>query len=129
MRTAPSYGDEYIHHAEHAGTFTVVGISEDGNWYKLYYGLYITTGKQYVEFTASSGSGTASSSTASDVPFKVKAKKSVPIRRGAGAGFAQFAVTGVGTFTIVEEKNGFGLLKTYQKQKNGWICLSDVTRV
>ena len=32
------------------GIYTVVGISADGQWYKLKSGLYITTGKEYVQF-------------------------------------------------------------------------------
>lgn len=32
-------------------------------------------------------------------------------------------------YTIVEEKNGWGLLKSYQKSKNGWISLKYTERV
>ena len=31
--------------------------------------------------------------------------------------------TGIGTFTIVEVSGGWGLLKSYQKKRNGWIYL------
>ena len=37
-------------------------------------------------------------------------------------------VTGVGTFTIVKVKNGFGLLKSYAEKENGWIDLKDPTK-
>lgn len=44
--------DKYVDHVEHAGTFTVVGISADEKWYKLKSGLFITTIPEYVSFKA-----------------------------------------------------------------------------
>jgi len=37
--------------------------------------------------------------------------------------------TGVGIFTIVDEDNGWGLLKSYTSKRNGWIKLSFTKRV
>lgn len=42
--------------------------------------------------------------------------------------------TGVGSFTIVDEADGvgaskWGLLKAYEKERNGWISLDYVTRM
>lgn len=42
--------------------------------------------------------------------------------------------TGVGCFTIVAEADGvgaskWGLLKAYEKERNGWISLDFVTRI
>lgn len=34
-----------------------------------------------------------------------------------------------GAYTIVEEDNGWGLLKSYQKNRNGWICLKYTEKV
>lgn len=52
VRKAPCFLDKYVDHIEHAGTFTVVGISADEKWYKLKSGLFITTIPQYVSFKA-----------------------------------------------------------------------------
>jgi hypothetical protein len=53
------------------------------------------------------------------------------IRRGAGTNYQKRNFTGKGVFTIVEEVDGqinssgkWGLLKSYQKYRNGLICLS-----
>lgn len=50
------------------------------------------------------------------------------IRSGAGTNHASKGFTGIGTFGIVEEKKDsqgriWGLLKSYQKNKDGWIAL------
>ena len=37
--------------------------------------------------------------------------------------------TGVGIFTVVEEKDGWGLLKAYQEKRDGWISLAFTTRI
>ena len=42
VRKSPSMGNN-IEQVVHDGTYTVVGISSDGNWYKLKSGLFITT--------------------------------------------------------------------------------------
>lgn len=34
-----------------------------------------------------------------------------------------------GVYTIVEERNGWGLLKSYSKHRNGWICLEYTEKV
>ena len=58
------------------------------------------------------------------------------IRKGPGTSFEQTGkVTGVGSFTIVEiaagngSANGWGLLKSYQKNRDGWISLDYVEQV
>lgn len=48
------------------------------------------------------------------------------IRSGPGVGFARTGkFTGVGTFTIVEEQDGWGKLKSGA----GWICLKYTSRI
>ena len=49
VRTAPCMGDN-IDQIVYGGTYTVTGISQDRQWYRLKSGVYITTGKQYVLF-------------------------------------------------------------------------------
>ena len=64
-------------------------------------------------------------------PYMVRV--SIPdlnIRRGPGTDFPKTGkFTGVGIFTIVEEKDGWGLLKAYQEKRDGWISLSFTTRI
>ena len=57
------------------------------------------------------------------------------IRKGPGTDHAKTGkYTGVGTFTIVEETDGkgaskWGLLKSYQEKRNGWVSLDYAERV
>lgn len=57
------------------------------------------------------------------------------IRKGPGTNYGkQGKYTGKGIFTIVEESAGqgaskWGLLKSYQKNRDGWISLDYATRV
>ena len=65
------------------------------------------------------------------VPYMVRV--SIPdlnIRRGPGTDFTKTGkFTGVGIFTIVEEKDGWGLLKAYAEKRDGWISLAFATRI
>ncbi len=74
------------------------------------------------------------------VPYMVKvAIDDLNIRTNPGIAHSIVAQTGKGVFTIVEEKLGtvdakgnvakWGLLKSYQAGRNGWICLDYVTKV
>ncbi|NBJ95019.1 N-acetylmuramoyl-L-alanine amidase [Parablautia muri] len=64
-------------------------------------------------------------------PYMVRV--SIPdlnIRKGPGTAFPKTGkFTGVGIFTVVEEKDGWGLLKAYQEKRDGWISLSFTTRI
>ena len=52
------------------------------------------------------------------------------IRRGPGTDHAKTGrFTGIGVFTIVEEADGWGLLKAYQEKRDGWISLAFTTRI
>lgn len=57
------------------------------------------------------------------------------IRKGLGTDYGKTGkYTGIGTFTIVEEADGagasrWGLLKSYQEKRNGWIFLDYAKRV
>ena len=126
VRTAPCMGDN-VDQVVFDGIYTVVGISADGQWYKLKSGLYITTGKEYVQFTEKLPEMSS---------YMVKVNiPDLNIRKGLGTDHARTEqFTGVGVFTIVEEANGkgaskWGLLKSYQKERNGWIALDYAVRV
>ena len=64
-------------------------------------------------------------------PYMVRV--SIPdlnIRRGPGTSYPKTGkFTGVGVFTVVEEKDGWGLLKAYQEKRDGWISLAFTTRM
>ena len=64
-------------------------------------------------------------------PYMVRV--SIPdlnIRRGPGKSYPKTGkFTGVGVFTVVEEKDGWGLLKAYQEKRDGWISLAFTTRM
>lgn len=72
----------------------------------------------------------------SDVPYKVYVSiDDLNIRKGPGTNYGKSGVTGIGVFTIVEVQNGtgsnsgWGLLKAYQKNRNGWISLDYCKKV
>lgn len=80
-------------------------------------------------------------SSAPVIPYMVRVKiDDLNIRTGPGVNYgATGQFTGRGSFTIVEEKQGlisssgklgwWGLLKSYQPGRNGWICLSLTEKV
>lgn len=126
VRKAPCMGNN-VDHVVFDGIYTVVGISEDGQWYKLKSRLFITSDKQYVQFMESLPQASS---------FMVKVNiPDLNIRKGPGTDYARIGeFTGAGVFTIVEEAEGqgaskWGLLKAYQKNRNGWISLDYVTRI
>ena len=126
VRTSPCMGDN-VDQVVYNGVYTVTGISADGQWYRLKSGLYITTGKEYVLFL---------DRLPEQSSYLVKVGiPDLNIRRGPGTDQAKTGLfTGIGTFTIVEEADGrgagkWGLLKSYQRERNGWISLDFATRL
>ncbi len=62
--------------------------------------------------------------TSAKVPYKIKVTKTnVPIRTGAAKSYSRVMICPVGVYEIVEEKNGFGRLKSGA----GWIYLKKTT--
>ena len=60
------------------------------------------------------------------VPHKIRVTKTnVPIRTGPAKSYSRVMVCPVGVYEIVEEKNGFGRLKSGA----GWVYLKKVTRI
>jgi hypothetical protein len=63
-------------------------------------------------------------------PFRVRVSISdLNIRTQPDAKSVSWGPIARGVYTIVEEKDGWGLLKSYEKQRNGWIRLSYTTRL
>ena len=78
-----------------------------------------------------SASGTSSSSTSSTTAYKVKiTATALNVRKAPNTSSA--IVTSVKknqVYTIVDTQNNWGLLKSYQKNRNGWICLDYTQKV
>ncbi len=126
VRIAPCMGDN-VDQVVYEGIYTVTGISLDKRWYRLKSGLFITADAEYVMFMEKLP-GKSSYLVRVDIP-------DLNIRKGPGTDFARTGLfTGAGTFTIVEEADGkgagkWGLLKSYKRERNGWISLDFVTRL
>ena len=126
VRTAPCMGDN-VDQVVYEGIYTVTGISADRRWYRLKSGLFITADAEYVMFMERLP-GKSSYLVRVDIP-------DLNIRKGPGTDFTRTGLfTGAGTFTIVEEADGkgagkWGLLKSYKRERNGWISLDFVTRL
>lgn len=57
--------------------------------------------------------------------YKVRVNiNNLNIRTGPGTRYKATGTTGVGVFTIVETNGTWGLLKSYAKNRNGWISLN-----
>lgn len=127
VRTSPQMGNN-VNQVIHDGVYTVTGISADGKWYRLKSGLFLTTDKAYVSFSEKMETGFK--------PYLVKVEiLDLNIRKGPGTDKAKTGrYTGKGVFTIVEESAGkgasrWGLLKSYSKNRDGWISLDYVRKV
>ena len=87
--------------------------------------------------TGADGNTEQGKTEAVKVPFKVKVDiADLRIRAGAGTDFAKTGkYTGIGVFTIVEVKAGegsaagWGLLKSYAENRDGWVSLDYCTRL
>lgn len=82
---------------------------------------YIIRVGQVLKLPTSTNASNASSS--SSTPYLVKVTvDELNIRKGAGTNYAVVGcIKDKGTYTIIEEQNGWGLLKS----KSGWISVSD----
>ena len=126
VRNSPCMGDN-VDQVVFDGVYTVVGMSEDEAWYKLKSGLYITMDRQYVQFMEKQPPAFS---------YLVRVDiADLNIRKGPGTDCARTGkFTGAGVFTIVEEADGagasrWGLLKSYQMKRDGWISLDYTTRI
>ena len=67
-------------------------------------------------------------------PFKQYAVRvtasTLNVRKGASTDHAIVqTIEKGGAYTIVAEENGWGLLKAYEKNRNGWVCLAYTERI
>lgn len=132
IRKAPCMGDNVVD-VVHGGTYTVVGISADGDWYKLESGLYITANTKYVQFTKE-----AKPEVFKPYMVKIDVDKiydhCLNVRENPdGDSKIMDTVTETMSVTIVDEAideygNVWGLLLAYQEKRNGWIRLDYTQR-
>ncbi|MBO6158866.1 MAG: SH3 domain-containing protein, partial [Firmicutes bacterium] len=50
-------------------------------------------------------------------------------RKGPSTSYASYGYIEPGVYTIVDEENGWGLLKAYAAQRNGWISLAYAKKI
>jgi hypothetical protein len=50
-------------------------------------------------------------------------------RKGPGTSYASYGYIEPGVYTIVDEQDGWGLLKAYEDKRNGWIKLSYTQKI
>ena len=63
-------------------------------------------------------------------PYKVRISvRNLLIRKGPGVNYTSLGFIAPGAYTIVDESNGFGLLKSYDKNRDGWISLEFCTKI
>lgn len=91
---------------------------------------------KFLTVVTSSGGSTIPSTPAVFVPYLVKVTTDVlNIRKGAGTNYGtNGAIKNKGVYTIVEEATGkgatkWGLLKSYKKDRNGWISLDYTKKI
>lgn len=85
---------------------------------------------------AKSSAGVSSSATTTFTPYKVKVTaSSLNIRKGAGTNYGiRGSIKDKGVYTIVDESSGtgatkWGLLKSYEKNRDGYISLDYVKKI
>jgi len=105
--------------ASQKGAFTVLSNAKDCADSNPGYSVFDESGKKVY-----TGKNTE---TADEdfTPYRVRVSiDNLNIRRGPGVGFARRGYTGRGIFTIVDEAEGWGLLKSYESNHDGWISLA-----
>lgn len=61
---------------------------------------------------------------------RIAAQSGLNVRKGPGTSYGIVTALGCGgAYTVVDEQDGWGLLKAYQTARNGWICLKYTERV
>lgn len=95
------------------------------------YHLVSQDGKGVYGWVDADSIGAASKASAYVVRVDIK---DLRIRKGPGTNYGSAGYTGAGSFTIVEEANGpgatkWGLLKSYQNKRDGWISLDFAKKI
>lgn len=119
------------------GTFTIT--KKSNGWGKLKSGagwIYLLN-TAYCVVVTDTAAETTETAAAASTEYQVKVSISnLCIRKGPGTNYSKTGkYTGKGTFTIVKTQSGtgstagWGLLKAYEKNEDGWISLDYATKV
>lgn len=125
MRIEPSMMDNIVTTTKKGYVYLIDEITPDKQWAKLKNGLYITTNPKYVQ---------TFKGEMVNYPVKITIDD-LNIRKGNGTEYDIVNVIAPGVYTIVEEmrglrsQNGWGLLKSYQQYRDGWISLDYCTKI
>lgn len=81
-------------------------------------------------YKAANGGGEKKEEKSSEFPYLVRISISdLNYRKGPGTSYASYGYIEPGVYTIVDEQDGWGLLKAYADKRNGWIRLSYTERI
>lgn len=129
VRETPSMNGKINQVVKYGGVFTVIGISSDGNWYKLKSGLYITTNANYVKFTPSSTSSISTTTTTTtktntkiakpDIVYRVYTNKWLPeVKNNTDyAGLENLPIKGV----MIKLSNGDKIKYRVHLKNGNWL--------
>ena len=127
LRSTPEFkGGNIVGVIYKGGEYTVVGKSENGKFWKLKSGVYVSADPLFTRVYEGKL-----------VNYTVRVRiTDLNIRKGHGTDYVNYSEPiPRGTYTIVEEcsglgsTKGWGLLKSYKNERNGWISLDFVERV
>ena len=117
-RVRKSWSDK----ASQIGAFTVLQNAKNCVDANPGYAAFDDNGNQVYPAVASGGT--------TGFPYLVQiAIPDLNYRKGPSKSYDSYGYIEPGVYTIVEEQDGWGLLKAYSSERNGWICLAYTTRV
>jgi SH3-like domain-containing protein len=81
-------------------------------------------------YKAATGGEQKSQEKTTNFPYLVRVSISdLNYRKGPSTSYASYGYIEPGVYTIVDEQDGWGLLKSYEDKRNGWIRLSYTQKV
>ena len=119
IRQSASFDSKVVGTVKKGEVYTIVEVKNGLGKLKSGAG-YISMGTAYVEKV-----GTATA-TPTSKEYQVQITTALlNVRKGAGTNYGLVTTVKKGeVYTIVEEKNGWGLLKSYKASRDGWISLA-----
>ncbi|MBO4932935.1 MAG: hypothetical protein J6I42_12210, partial [Clostridia bacterium] len=120
-RVRKSWADE----ASQIGAYTVFQNAKNAVDANPGYAAFADDGTQvYPAVDQTSSDQTSSDQSKPFAPYLVRiTNKTLNYRKGPSVEYDTYGYIKPGIYTIVEEQNGWGLLKGYAKYRNGWVCL------
>lgn len=116
------------------GKFTITEVSNGWGKLKSGAGYIYLENASYVKIsttTAGSTQPAAASKPASKFPYVVQVTTgALNYRQGPGTNYkVNGTIRDRGRYTIIDEQNGWGLLKAFAKNRNGWISLAYTKKI